>query len=272
MKFSKFFRFSLLLLCLLTTSCGSKDSVGGESVSSSNSTIPDETLVEIQFDDEDRVNYGSVGGDLTDVQIARYFADNTTYYASFSYGRSTSYRYVSSREESVTIELSSTTVGVFEIITHKPGDTILSIYDDNDFLVYRNIIRVRKAYDEVGVAQAIYDFDAYEGYRIFGNHRLNFTSVSPLTGILGGTDDVELSPMNIVFEATYEGINEWYDMHQFVLDVVSANEGSNTKVSRMLVSRTGDFIILFYLTGGEDHMLNDFFPTALKEIHKDFFI
>lgn len=277
MRFSRFFNFSFLLFALLATACGSSNSSGSDPISPSvdGTSVPSETdepLVEIDFDDEDRISSGSIGGDLSDVEIGRYFADNTTYLAIYSYGRSSSYRYVSSREESLTIELNSVTVGTFNFVTHKPGDSILTIYDDNDMIVYRNIVRVRKAYDEVGVAQAIYDFDAYEGFGLFGKHRLNFTNVSPLTGILGGTDDIEVTPMNIVFEATYEGINEWHDMHEFVLDVVSANEGSQTKVSRMLVSRTGDFIILYYLTGGEDVMLNLFFPTSLKDIHKDFFI
>lgn len=282
MNFSRFFYFSFLLLALLISSCnaGNKsesvsvvDSIGSIDDSNTPSTsVGDEPLVEIEFDAEDRISDGASGGWLTDVDMGRFFAEDTTFVAAYVYGHSASYRYASSREDSVTIEKDENSLGTFNIITHKPGDSILSIYDDRDMLVYRNIIRVRKAYNEIDIAQVLFDFDVYKGFKLLGNHRVTFTTTSPLTGILGGTDDVEVTPMSIVFEAaTYVGLDEEKDMHEFLVDVVSANEGSQTKITRLKVSRTGEFLALYYrLTATDDPLLNLFFPLSLQHIYKDF--
>lgn len=268
MRLFKFLKFSILPLMLLAiTGCG-----GDTSTSEQNSAPEEPGIVEIPFDDEDMICSGSVGYDLSDANINRYFAEDTIYTGSFSYGHSSSYRYTSSREESLTIETSGSSLNTFSMVTHKPGDSILSIYDDEDMLVYRNIIRVRKAYEPEEIPQALYDFDVFKGYRMFGNHRLDFSNVDPFEGVLSGTDDVEISPMNIVFQATYAGLNEMFDMYEFDLDVVTANEGSQTKVTTLLVSRTADFVILYYrISAVEEAMLNTFFPASLSNIHKDFF-
>lgn len=229
----------------------------------------DEEVTELVTLTTDYVKDGNGGGYMIELDFGRTFAENSSFDCTFNVKNADkTLRITSSREESLTIEQTSLAKNAFTLKTHKPGDSIIKIYDIDGVLVYRNVVKVRKAYDEVGVIEAMYNNDIYEGLKALGNYRLTINSKDSLQGTLRGSDDVE-SDLQITFSGVYTTyVSEW-DMYRYELTTEKQNEESQTRITSLTVSRTGDCINIYYLTGGKEHLLNQFFPLETAEEYNE---
>ena len=250
--------FTLLITMSSMVSCDKENASSGNSSSE---------IVELECDP---ISDGTLGGILIDVSVNRFLSNDCEYLASFKCNAvDSTMTFKSSRPESVTIEQSSSSAESFLIVTHSPGDSILQIYDYQEILVYRNVIRVRQSYSPEDIKQVVYDYDIYKGAKMAGNHRLVFNNVEPFTGQLSGGDDFE-SGLNITFKATYSEFLTSWDMYLYTLEVTENESNSSTILSSICISRTGDQVILYYKSSSasEEHLLNIFFPAKLEYLHK----
>lgn len=258
-----FKRLAGLFFTLIAMTSMASCSKGGASDSNQGSS----DIVELECDP---ISNGSIGGILIDVAVNRFLANDSEYVATFKCNAiDPTMTFKSSRPDSVTIEKSTASAESFIIVTHNPGDSILQIYDYQEILVYRNVIRVRQSYSPEDIKQVIYDYDIYKGTKMAGNHRMVFNSADPFVGQLSGSDDFE-SGLNITFTATYSEYLVSWDMYLYTLEVTENETNSSTILSSMCVSRTGDQIILYYKSSpaSEERLLNIFFPAKLEYLHK----
>lgn len=142
----------------------------------------------------------------------------------------------------------------FTLTTHQyTGDFIMKIKNSADLLIYRNVIRVRKAYSYSEVPQALYDVDKYTTtfdstvQYVYGTWNLIFTSANPISGTLAGGDDMEQN-VNITFDMTYIGTDETTDCYEYQM-TTKTTTASSTEVVGMLVTRCLDMIYVYEDSG-----------------------
>ena len=237
------------------------------SSSSSSSASSSEEIYSIDESSYEEVTDGSCSGQLVDINMNFFVGDNGVYDCRFVSKnlQDPSITIKSSRPQSVTIEMVENSNSDFKLITHDVGDSLLSIYDCDDMLVYRHVVRVRKAYSAEEMPKALYDFDTYVG--IYDNHQMAFLDYEPCYGLFTGSDDVEKN-MRIEFEARYDHFDEIFGMYYYAIDIIEANQGSQTKITHFIVSPCGDEIVLYYdIGGGEEALLNAFYPKSLAYLH-----
>ena len=235
-------------------------------VESSAEPSVEESIYTIDPEEVEEFAEGSVGGQLIDINLNCFLAEQTDYLCRFSpKNLDPTLRIVSSRPESLEVEHEGGEE--FTLCAKAPGDSLLSIYDKDDMLCYRKIVRVRKAYDKTEIEEVMYDYDIYGGMTVFGGtYRLTFLQYAPLMGILEGRDEVE-SGIHIEFTATYSGYVSAYDMYSYDIEITSRNEGSQTRITSFLISRTADQLVLYYWTGEEEAWLDSFYPESLYDLH-----
>jgi len=260
--------FSLLTLSFVATGCDSSTSSNSSSVSQSSSSSFEELTT-------DELTEGAYSGWLEDVTVVNRFLGNDSRYE-FTYkapNNDLNLRVVSSHESVLTIEKSESDVSSYVMVTHNPGDSILSIYDSEDYLYFRKVIRVRTAYDENTIKKAAFDNDIYAGFKGFGgSYRLTCTKTSPsFTWQLTGKDEVEVGGMDIVFDCKYLSFNSAWDMYIYETTIVSEHEKNQTKIVYLYISRTADFLNLYYdIGGGDNALLNAFSPVIYSDIRPGF--
>ena len=259
-----------------STSAPTSDPATDSSVSpassdtSSTASSEDKSIYTIDPETVEEFSEGSTAGQLIDIDMNCFLAEDTTYECRFvPKSLDPTIRVTSSNPESLTIEEHPSGGSYFNVVAHEPGDSLLSIYDVNDMLVYRHIARVRKAYTQDTIEEALFDYDTYGGLTAFGGtYRMTFVGTGPLYGILQGSDEVERG-IDIEFTAEYSGYVPSFDMYAYDLTIVKANEGSQTRITSLLISRTADQLVLYYWTGQEEAWLDSFYPHSLKDLHPD---
>ena len=212
----------------------------------------------------DEITSGTYSGVLEDIVfLERNLASGSEY--SFTYSApndDANIRVVSSNEDALTI--SHLSGNNYKIVTHNPGNSILKVYDSQEYLHFRFLIRVRTAHTAESVAKAAFDYDTYGGISFYGNHRLSCVDYQDsFRWQVSGSDDTEKN-MNIVFDVTNPTFNEEWDMFMYSVSVVSKNEGSQTNPLYFFISRTADTAFVYIDAGaGEDILLNMFSPISL---------
>ena len=227
----------------------------------------EESIVVINDSEVTEVTDGSCTGQLVDINMNFFVASESRYDCRFVSKNlnDPSITFKSSRPESVTVEPVEGNFTDFVLVTHAAGDSILSIYDSEEMLVYRHIVRVRKAYSPEEIGQALYDFDTYVG--IYDNHQVAFLDYGPVYGLFTGSDEVERN-IRIEFNATFTHVDEAFDMYYFTIETLEANEGSQTSLTHFIVSPCADQIVFYYdAGGGQEAMLNAFYPKSLAALH-----
>ena len=252
--------FCLLLLSTLI-SCGNTQSTS--SVSTPTTAAP---IVELVT--EEIIEGGNYGGYFIEINNNRLLSNNSSYDCTFESSNSRKeFKITSSRPESITVEKGNNENRDIIFKTHAPGDSIIQIYDADEMLVYRKVLRVRQAYTQETIEDAIYENDKYLGYKYLGNHKMSFTETQPLVGIFSGSDDFE-SNMKIKFQATYVAYHKDKDVFEFTLETLERDETSTTLLTSFLVSPTADVIYLYYSTDG--YLLNMFIAETYKDLYKGY--
>lgn len=240
----------------------------GGSLSNNDSVSIEEIVV-------DEITEGSYTGCLEDVVILnKFLGDNSRY--EFTYNApngDTNLQVKSSRENVLTIEKTNSATNSYAMVTHVPGDTVLTIYDSEDYLFFRKVIRVRKAFSPETIKEQAYENDIYTGFVGFGgSYRLTcIEDESSFRWQLTGKDEVETGGMNIVFDCTYLSYYEPWDMYVFQTTMVSEHDGNKTDILFLYISRTADLLNLYYdAGGGQEALLNVFSPLIYSNIRPGF--
>lgn len=208
---------------------------------------------------------GSHGGWLIDIGVNQYLFTDETYDCTFNPDHTVKdIRITSSHEEVLTITPSTTEKTSFTINTHNVGDSILCIYDADDMLVYRKVVRVRTRYSAEEIPTAVFNNDVYDGNPYLGDHTLFFLEEDPFKGLFKGSDDFEAN-MEYEITMTYNSYNSDFKAYEFDIETTKRDETSTTVLTSMLISPAADFIALYYSNG----LLNLFFPRSLVDLHPE---
>ena len=260
--------FSLVGCNTKSTSSNSdiSESISESSSGSSSSSKSNESFEPLHCDE---VQIGTPDGFLIDVNVGSYLTSEKSYDAKFiPQGVGSSIRIVSSHQNVLTCAQKSAGSTTFTLDAHSIGDSILSIYDNEDILIYRHVVHVRKGYSQEEIGQALFDNDLFIGYppfAAFGDHRVNFVETSPLTMVLSGHDDVE-TEMHIECECTFVRYTESLDKYEYSLVTVDRDDVSKTQLTRIYVAPTADIVIVFYkISQTEEAILNMFVPDSVAE-------
>lgn len=255
-----------LSFCSILTSC---NNTPPSSTPPSNTGDPFDPIV------VDEITEGTYGGWLEDVVVLNRFLGHNSQYG-FTYtapNSDLSLRMQSSNESVFTIEKSDAAANSYVIVTHQPGNAVLTIYDSTDYLYFRKIVRVRTAYTPETIQTPAFDNDIYAGFTGFGgSYRLTCIKTEPsFQWQLTGKDEVEINGMDIVFDCTYSNFYEPWDMYVFETTIVSEHQNNQTDIVYLYISRTADVINLYYgIGGGDNALLNIFSPLIYSEIRPGF--
>lgn len=162
--------------------------------------------------------------------------------------------------------------GNFTLVTHNPGNAVLTIYNANEAIVYRQVIRVRPAIAPEDMDEYLFNVDAYQSIMasfLMANYELTFTSVSsgeePATGILVGSDEVDANARH-EFSYVYDSYIEDRDCYQFNITTIQTNV--STELVCFQVAATGDMMMVYYDSGdGYGSLLTIMVPTDLLYLH-----
>ena len=227
-----------------------------------------EDIPTINFDSNDYVCRGTAGGYLIDVGANSLLSENNSYVCSFAPSTSTDgvVRLTSSREASVTISQKQGQ-SEFTITTHTPGDSIIKIYDSNDILVYRNIVRVRKAFTTDEIINECYNNDVYKGVKMLGNHRMTFLDNNTIpTAQLRGSDDYEAN-IDLSFSCTYNRYLQEIDSYEYLCEITANPNNSQTRITILYISRTASEIKMYYRSGSDDVLFNIFYASKYESLY-----
>lgn len=208
----------------------------------------------------------SISGSLIEISTGCYLQPNEKYTCGVipSFYANKDIRIVSSNEEVFTFSFVNGSKNTFQIETHGIGDSIIKVYAaEDDYLLFREVVKVRKYYDEKSIQDVVFDkYDIWESTGIFGNYQMSFFTVGPLSGLLYGRDDMEATTLN--FSLNFIETKKIYDFSFHSFEVVVDLENSNTKrtYTELDIATTGDNILFYY----EEGLLEMFRPTELLDI------
>lgn len=271
-----------LLGCGETTSSSSDDSssLSTETIVTTSDNVT--SSLDSSTSEELSVNTicdGTPGGRLLDIDVNSFVTSNSQYNCSFSMDStnpSLTFRVSNSNIISINVETSIN--GQFVLITKNAGDAVLEIFDSNEMLVYRNIVRVR---DSIGdteeeISEYLYSVDKFVSIYdslMQGHYELTFlsakTEIEDPTGFLEGYDDYDTagSEYNFTYSADetlpYDSSRDCY---WFNITTTSTTSSSTTLYS-FSISRAGDMLMVYYLTGGEGVLLTMLVREDLLYLH-----
>lgn len=196
---------------------------------------------------------GSMSGSLIEISTGTYLEPGYDYLCSFvptSYAN-TDIKVVSTDENVATIRFVEGSKNKFYVEAKAIGDTILKIYAaEDDFLCYRKVVSVRKAFNEKEIGTIMYEtYDLWQSTGIYGQYTMSFVTDDPLNGTLTGRDDYEYTYLNFLVE--YKETKMIYDFrfHCFEIKVDLDNSNTERVFTEMDVAVTGDNILVYYDEG-----------------------
>ena len=252
-----------VLFLLLLVGCGTQTTSSPQPTAqpTTSQSIP---LVELET--EEIVEGGSYGGYFIEINTERLLSENSSYHCTFEASNpKKNIRVESTRPESITVEFGTNPNRDIILKTHAAGDSIIKIYDADEMLVFRKVVRVRKAYSQEEMEDVLFDNDLYLGLQFYGDHRITFTETQPLVGILSGSDDFEKN-MRIKFETTFTAYVEDRDVYQYSLEIIDRDQYSTTVIKTLQVAPTGDVMYLYY--GTEEILLNIFVAEQYTKFYE----
>ena len=255
-RFNKLFLPLVALLGLV--SCGGESTPAGDDLDYLDDI--DKDVITLTTNRVQEGGHYSEGFD--DVQF-RYFANDSSYLFVFqsSVLADPSFTVVSSRPVSATIEMDSQDVSKFYLKTHEPGDTIITIKNSEDMLVYRDVIRVRTGFSKEEVLKAVYHYDRYttpkEWQAYFGTWSLATTNyVDPVQGVISGKDgEVETTTITLNFTLEFLEYREREDFYFFQASYSDVSPSGETSIFGIGISRCAEYLYVYYEYQQEGHLL-----------------
>lgn len=285
MKIKKASLILPLVLSFSLVGCGETTSQSNTSNSLTSDTTSDDITSSIEdssTSEELSVNEicdGTAEGRLSDIEMKSFVTSNFEYACVFrtnSSNKQITFRV--SNSDVIEIKESVSTDGRFTLVTKNAGDAILEIFDSNEMLVYRNIVRVRDSIGDTEQEISEYLFSVDKFSSIFtdfmlANYELTFLSPKTAnedpTGYLTGYDDFDTAGGEHNFhyhedeEYRYDSSRDCY---WFLIDVDSTTSTQTTLYS-FSISRTGDKLMVYYLSGNEGRLLTIMAPDNLLYLY-----
>lgn len=213
----------------------------------------------------------SVGGYFVEAAWGRSMASDSTYTFNIEVnnGSGTSFRITSSHPEHITARIPEGSNNLFYLDTHTAGDSIISIYDSQDFLVYRDVLRVRPKKTEETVIDTMYNAESFKTMSdmsaYIGNWKLvvSDNSLNPQC-ILAGGDDME---QDVTFEFTlsYQEYIEDRACYMYKVENLDTNS-QTTKLTYVQVSNVGDYAYVYYKNGHDSNLLTMLYNSDISYI------
>jgi len=224
------------------------------------------------FDEYSDISGGGSYSDWFDeVNAGRFLAENNTYSFNFTsnYTADSSFTVVSLFENHATVRRDELTESKFYLDTHTAGDTVLIITNALGDIVYRKVVRIRPSYTPETILNVMYLADYYRTYREYENYTgkwvfsmLENTPEAP--SVVSGSDDYDEATCS--FNLEYDSFSEFNDLYYFICKD-SVNSSPYTNVSTVAVSRTGDAMYLYYLSGTEEHLLSILYNIDIDYVY-----
>lgn len=273
MKKLKKFIPLLLSLSSLLFSCNSNENNDTKDDNKNDDT----TWVKEEFDEPDveEVFSGSSGGFLIDINVETKLIVGYTYSCKYTpNGNSTYYTVKSSDTSMFEVSKDSDESTSFTINCLKAGNGYITIYDKDEMILYRKIIRIRTPMPANYVLTYLFETPYFRGYPGLGTHKLVFTDKEG-TGNLSGSDELE-SNINLDFKVSltsnYESYFDEYEQlgNIYVLEFseYDSNQTSSIVPQIMYLSLAGDYIRFYYGSTLESaYLLNIFYPSDELSLH-----
>lgn len=249
-----------ILLFPVLIACGPKGPSTGNDSSSRNRTSRES----ISTLSTNPVSEGcSISGSLIEISTGCYLQENDSYKSTVKPSEYTNpeIKVVSSNEDVFTVRFEENSKNTFYIDTHKAGDSIIKIYAaEDDYLIFREVVHVRKAYDKDEIQDVVFDtYDIWTSTHIMGVYQMTFFTVQPLSGLLNGSDDMENTKLR--FSLTYVETKKMFDFtfHSFAVELDLENSQTRRKYTEVDIATTGDNILFYY----EEGLLEMFRPIEL---------
>lgn len=222
-------------------------------------------------------------GFLTEIQSDRFVGENETYECYFeSYSADKTIRVVADHRYSekgvvhATVEMDPVNKSKFVIKTLTAGDFVLKIYNSEDCLVFRKIVRVRPTYSETEILEVLCDaeyyktIEAYEQY--IGAWKCAFYQGNNGVELaLSGGDDADRN-VKITAALTYSDYYAPTGCYIFNTTVLTSNT-RNTSLIYFTVSAQGDLGYLYYPVTNdkgqvEEHLLTFLYNTNISYVYE----
>ena len=196
----------------------------------------------------------SLGGYFTDLEVGRFCSENTSYEMKINsklIGKP-KFTVTSSNPEHLTVEHEENDTTGFIIHAHTAGDSILTVYNEIEAIIYRSVVRVRPRYTPEEIVTLMYETDSYDtmgGWeRIFGETKFTLTSCEEkVSGVLKGVDDSGNNFTN-TFDLRYGTYVESLDLYAFTTTNVETNS-ADTKIIEIDIASAGDVMYVYYGSG-----------------------
>lgn len=250
------------------------DSSTSSSVSSNDSTASLDSSTSYEEIDITPISEGgSPDGRLVDIRVNSFCRDHFEYACSFKTDLSDkSLTFETSDPNVITVKEEQTTNEHFTLVTHNPGNAVLTVYNANEMIVFRHVVRVRPAIDPEEMDEYLFSVDAFESIMnttMMANYQLTFTGVSdgenPATGLLIGSDEVDVNA-RYTFSYTYSDYIEETDFYQY--EITTLTTTTATELLCFNVSSTGDMLMVYYDSGdGYGSLLTMLVPDTLLDLH-----
>ena len=218
---------------------------------------------------------GTPNGRLVDIRVNAFCRNDFEYDCSFKTDLADkSLTFKTSDPNVITVKEEKTTDENFTLVTHNPGNAVLTVYNANDMIVFRNVVRVRPAIAPEDMEEYLFNVDSFQSIyntTMMANYELTFTSVSdgenPATAYFAGSDEVDQGAQ-YTFSYTYSEYIEANDFYQYSITMISSNVA--TELLCFNISSTGDMLMIYYDSGdGQGSLLTMLVPDTLLYLHSE---
>lgn len=214
---------------------------------------------------------GSYSGYFTEVSCGRFLAVNTSYefYFTSAYSVDPTYVVESLFESHATVRYDDNNKNKFYLDTHTAGDTVLIIRNAINEICYTQVIRIRPAYTDVTVLDIMYQADyyrtikAYEGYTGKWIYSL-LEDNQEHNSVVSGSDDYDSATCK--FGLRYDSYSPYTDLYYFVATNLNSTSPYTT-VSTVAVSRCGDTMYIYTLSGEDEHLLTILYNIDVQYVY-----
>ena len=217
----------------------------------------------------------SLGGWFSEIGTNRCLATNSRYEFKFNA--------TSSLLPGLTAKSSNTTHAVVELgddnstfylNTLTAGDTILSVYNGDGYLCYRNVVRIRPAQEQEDVLSVACGADHFESLPMItaftGMWKYTLLDNERGQSIISGSDEMETN-----FRATFELEFDYYvdSTELYCFKCVNQEDyTANTYISLIAFSKVCDVAYVYYTSGSmssDEHLLTILYNSDVEYIYKN---
>lgn len=224
-------------------------------------------------------NSGLNGGQgiATAIAIDRYMPTGTSFKETYSLKSGGTPTLRSSDESIFKIEKVEGMTSTYLLTFGHAGDALFTGYDAHGDMVYRKIIRVRKAYDKETLPTALVTKENFVSMKLLGDMAITFVSASPCDAVFSGSDDLDKG-MNYTVRLGEGTYREEDALFYYPLETLSndSDPQNNTELSALLISSTADMVMVYYKRGTgiagqyEDGLLAWCFSSDTLWLHPEF--